>query len=212
MEIYLAVHPTDPSQVPLGGKRRFGLPEEAPPPPGPPGSYNRPPAEDITFFNGRVDRDRVKDERDDYSRDDRRGDGHRDERREQYDRGGQEYRRDESHRYEDRGREREGRGGRWDDERGREPERGRDPAPVDGESSLSTSTESSLIFIPVEGPRKRRSRWGDASERVEVPGLPVALTGKVSQAELDNYAIHVRLEEINRKLRTGDVVPPEGQR
>ena len=63
-----------------------------------------------------------------------------------------------------------------------------------------------------DGPRKRRSRWGDESSKVEVPGLPVALTGKVSQTELDNYAIHVRLEEINRKLRTGDVVPPERER
>ena len=63
-----------------------------------------------------------------------------------------------------------------------------------------------------DGPRKRRSRWGDATERTEVPGLPVAVMGKVSQTELDNYAIHVRLEEINRKLRTGDVVPPDGQR
>lgn len=36
--------------------------------------------------------------------------------------------------------------------------------------------------------------------------------GKVSQTELDNYAIHVRLEEINRKLRTGDFIPPPNQR
>jgi hypothetical protein len=36
--------------------------------------------------------------------------------------------------------------------------------------------------------------------------------GDVSQSELDNYAIHVRLEEINNKLRTGNVVPPDGQR
>lgn len=42
--------------------------------------------------------------------------------------------------------------------------------------------------------------------------MPVALTGNVSQSELDNYAIHVRLEEINRKLRTGDFIPPPGQR
>jgi splicing factor 1 len=45
-----------------------------------------------------------------------------------------------------------------------------------------------------------------------VSGLPVNIVGKVSAGELDSYAIHVRLEEIGRKLRTGDVVPPDGQR
>jgi len=34
----------------------------------------------------------------------------------------------------------------------------------------------------------------------------------VSQAQLDNYAIHLRLEEINRKLRLNDFVPPERER
>jgi splicing factor 1 len=36
--------------------------------------------------------------------------------------------------------------------------------------------------------------------------------GHVSQTELDHYAIHVRLEEINNKLRIGDIVPPERMR
>jgi splicing factor 1 len=34
----------------------------------------------------------------------------------------------------------------------------------------------------------------------------------VPQAQLDNYAIHLRLEEINRKLRMNDFVPPERER
>ncbi|THH29987.1 hypothetical protein EUX98_g4204 [Antrodiella citrinella] len=37
-------------------------------------------------------------------------------------------------------------------------------------------------------------------------------TNGVSQAHLDNYAIHLRLEEINRKLRLNDFVPPERER
>jgi splicing factor 1 len=45
-----------------------------------------------------------------------------------------------------------------------------------------------------------------------LPGLPSQITGNVSQLELDNYAIHVRLEEIGRKLRSNDVVPPPSQR
>ncbi|KAI4523045.1 hypothetical protein K525DRAFT_361439 [Schizophyllum commune Loenen D] len=60
-------------------------------------------------------------------------------------------------------------------------------------------------------PRKRRSRWGDAKS--EIPGLPTAISSAgVSQAQLDNYAIHLRLEEINRKLRLNDFVPPERER
>ncbi|KAK0527401.1 hypothetical protein OC834_004427 [Tilletia horrida] len=58
-------------------------------------------------------------------------------------------------------------------------------------------------------PRKRRSRWGDASDKVVVP---TAITGHVSAEELDKYAIQVRLEEIATKLRTGDYVPPDRER
>lgn len=60
------------------------------------------------------------------------------------------------------------------------------------------------------GARKRRSRWGGAAERTD--GAPAAISGQVSAQELDRYAIQVRLEEISRKMRTGDVVPPERER
>ncbi|WFD03821.1 hypothetical protein MOBT1_002516 [Malassezia obtusa] len=60
------------------------------------------------------------------------------------------------------------------------------------------------------GARKRRSRWGGVAERTD--GAPAAFSGQVSAQELDRYAIQVRLEEINRKLRIGDVVPPERER
>lgn len=81
-----------------------------------------------------------------------------------------------------------------------------------------TDTESLLTYdsyLPVatdpNAPRKRRSRWGDA--KTEIPGLPTAINANgVSQAHLDNYAIHLRLEEINRKLRLNDFVPPERER
>ena len=60
-------------------------------------------------------------------------------------------------------------------------------------------------------PRKRRSRWGDV--KTAIPGLPTAISATgVSQAQLDNYAIHVRLEEINHKLRMNDFIPPEKER
>lgn len=61
-------------------------------------------------------------------------------------------------------------------------------------------------------PRKRRSRWGDENDKIEVAGLPTAIAGGVSGKDLEAYATHVRLEEITRKLRSGDVVPPERER
>ena len=69
------------------------------------------------------------------------------------------------------------------------------------------------LASPVDpnAPRKRRSRWGDA--KIDIPGLPTAISAAgVSQAQLDNYAIHLRLEEINRKLRLNDFIPPERER
>ncbi|KAF9532579.1 hypothetical protein CPB83DRAFT_847007 [Crepidotus variabilis] len=67
------------------------------------------------------------------------------------------------------------------------------------------------LLVDPNAPRKRRSRWGEA--KAEIPGLPTAISAAgVSQAQLDNYAIHLRLEEINRKLRLNDFVPPERER
>ncbi|PWN22997.1 hypothetical protein BCV69DRAFT_275839 [Microstroma glucosiphilum] len=58
-------------------------------------------------------------------------------------------------------------------------------------------------------PRKRKSRWGDAAPAANVT---TAITGAVSVADLDRYAVQVRLDEISNKLRTGDVVPSERER
>lgn len=64
---------------------------------------------------------------------------------------------------------------------------------------------------PTDGARKKRSRWGDAV--ADMPGMPTAINAEgVSQAQLDNYAIQLRLEEINRKLRLNNYVPPENER
>ncbi|WFD07540.1 hypothetical protein MVES1_002906 [Malassezia vespertilionis] len=60
------------------------------------------------------------------------------------------------------------------------------------------------------GPRKRRSRWGSTNERSDVANAAIA--ANVSGQELDRYAIQVRLEEISRKIRTGDVIPPVRER
>ncbi|KAI0346582.1 hypothetical protein BDW22DRAFT_1369218 [Trametopsis cervina] len=86
--------------------------------------------------------------------------------------------------------------------------------PTERESSRQTREESPTSNSATpdpNAPRKRRSRWGDA--KTEIPGLPTAISANgVSQAHLDNYAIHLRLEEINRKLRLNDFIPPERER
>ena len=205
------------NQVPLANKRRFGLPEEAPPPPSASSGYGaKPSPADIQYFNGRMDRDRKEgrypDERDREYKPEPRADDYyrRDEpKREDAGRDSRDRYRDDRDRDMDRDRTRD-RDRRYDDRDGGGDRRGRDPAPVDGESC--NASRLPVFADKQDQPRKRRSRWGDESTKVEVPGMPVALGGNVSQSELDNYAIHVRLEEINRKLRTGDFIPPPGQR
>lgn len=68
--------------------------------------------------------------------------------------------------------------------------------------------------VDLNGQRKRKSRWGDARpELAGVSGLPTAIDVQgMSVKDLANYTISLRLDEINRKLRSGDVVPPERER
>ncbi|KAJ3336165.1 hypothetical protein HDU93_003510 [Gonapodya sp. JEL0774] len=61
-------------------------------------------------------------------------------------------------------------------------------------------------------PHRKKNRWGDPEVKVNIPGLPTALPGGMSAEQAEMYAIHLRLEEIGRKLRTGEVVPPESER
>ena len=74
-----------------------------------------------------------------------------------------------------------------------------------------TNPDILWLFCVADTTRKKRSRWGDA--KTDIPGLPTAISAAgVSQTQLDNYAIHLRLEEINRKLRLNDFIPPERER
>ncbi|KAG0045150.1 hypothetical protein BGZ83_009596 [Gryganskiella cystojenkinii] len=55
--------------------------------------------------------------------------------------------------------------------------------------------------------KKRRSRWAAEEEKVTIPGMPTALPTNMSEEQLEMFLLHTRLEEITRKLRTGDVLP-----
>ena len=61
-------------------------------------------------------------------------------------------------------------------------------------------------------PRKKKSRWGDEKSKVIIPGVPTVLPKGLAPIQVEDFMLQVRLEEIGRKLRTGDVVPPENER
>ncbi|KAF1958396.1 hypothetical protein CC80DRAFT_30220 [Byssothecium circinans] len=67
-----------------------------------------------------------------------------------------------------------------------------------------------------DGPkqRKKRNRWGDASENkaAGLMGLPTAIYAAMTTEQLDAYTLHLRIEEITQKLKINDVVPSDGDR
>ncbi|EGX88965.1 peptidase family M28 family [Cordyceps militaris CM01] len=83
----------------------------------------------------------------------------------------------------------------------RDLKRGRDPEPQSAAPS---------------GPRqrKKRNRWGDASENkaAGLINLPTAITAAMTSEQLEAYTLHLRIEEISQKLRIDDVVPADGDR
>ncbi|CAF9936127.1 MAG: hypothetical protein HETSPECPRED_010019 [Heterodermia speciosa] len=86
-------------------------------------------------------------------------------------------------------------GGLSDGKRGRSPER---PEPVEAG----------------ERRRKKRNRWGDASENkaAGLMGLPTEIKANMTNEQLEAYVLHLRIQEISEKLRINDVVPADGDR
>ena len=62
--------------------------------------------------------------------------------------------------------------------------------------------------------RKKRNRWGDATENkaAGLMGLPTAIMANMTSEQLEAYTLHLRIEEISQKLRIDDVVPADGDR
>lgn len=99
--------------------------------------------------------------------------------------------------------------------RGRSPER---------RQFISTSSSKRQLLTPCEGPeqnqdgakppRKRRNRWGDATENkaAGLMGLPTAIMANMTSEQLEAYTLHLRIEEISQKLKIDDVVPAEKDR
>jgi splicing factor 1 len=95
--------------------------------------------------------------------------------------------------------------------RGRSPQRGKSSSAY---TQIWSHTDSHTTDS--EGPRqrKKRNRWGDASENkaAGLMGLPTAIYSAMTTEQLDAYTLHLRIEEITQKLKINDVVPADGDR
>lgn len=58
-----------------------------------------------------------------------------------------------------------------------------------------------------ETPSGRRTRWGARGEKVEFAGMSTELPPGLTESQLKSYVVYIRLEEINRKLKSGQVYP-----
>ncbi|KAJ2908200.1 hypothetical protein GGI21_003126, partial [Coemansia aciculifera] len=61
--------------------------------------------------------------------------------------------------------------------------------------------------------RRRKNRWGDKEPATAAAAIvPPVLASSMSKEQLESYVSDLRIDEITRKLKSGDVVPPDGQR
>lgn len=95
--------------------------------------------------------------------------------------------------------------------RGRSPQRGKS-SPISPFKS-SAHGRNTDVDGPRQ-PRKKRNRWGDASENkaAGLMGLPTAIYSAMTTEQLDAYTLHLRIEEITQKLKINDVVPADNDR
>lgn len=56
-------------------------------------------------------------------------------------------------------------------------------------------------------PNGRRTRWGPKGEKAEFAGMSTELPPGLTESQLRSYVVYIRLEEINRKLKSGRVYP-----
>ena len=100
----------------------------------------------------------------------------------------------------------------------RDLKRGRSPEPrMHPTVFILQIVHSNLVIgTDADGPRRRkkRNRWGDASENkaAGLMGLPTAIVANMTSEQLEAYTLHLRIEEISQKLKIDDVVPADGDR
>lgn len=98
--------------------------------------------------------------------------------------------------------------------RGRSPVRGKSRPPYAFCDEPATLTQFAELNPDGTRKRKKRNRWGDASDNkaAGLMGLTTAITAHMTAEQLEAYTLHLRIEEISQKLRINDVVPADGDR
>ncbi|KAF5270436.1 hypothetical protein FQR65_LT05624 [Abscondita terminalis] len=74
----------------------------------------------------------------------------------------------------------------------------------------AASTQSDESNAEEERKRRRRSRWaGGEHEKIFIPGMPTILPCNLSKEQEEAYLLQLQIEEVSRKLRSGDLgIPP----
>ncbi|KAJ2316986.1 hypothetical protein IWW52_003366, partial [Coemansia sp. RSA 2704] len=75
--------------------------------------------------------------------------------------------------------------------------------------SVQSTPPSAAGDADSERKRRRKNRWG---ARDATAAASAALARSMSKEQVESYATVLRIDEITRRLKSGDVVPPDGQR
>ncbi|XP_030371667.1 splicing factor 1 [Scaptodrosophila lebanonensis] len=72
--------------------------------------------------------------------------------------------------------------------------------------STSNGPSDNSMDSAAERKRKRKSRWGGTeNDKTFIPGMPTILPSTLDPAQQEAYLVQFQIEEISRKLRTGDL-------
>ncbi|KRG01535.1 splicing factor 1 isoform X1 [Drosophila mojavensis] len=72
--------------------------------------------------------------------------------------------------------------------------------------STSNGVSENSMDGAAERKRKRKSRWGGTEkDKTFIPGMPTILPSTLDPAQQEAYLVQFQIEEISRKLRTGDL-------
>ncbi|XP_064550928.1 splicing factor 1 isoform X1 [Drosophila montana] len=72
--------------------------------------------------------------------------------------------------------------------------------------SMSNGISENSMDSAAERKRKRKSRWGGTEkDKTFIPGMPTILPSTLDPAQQEAYLVQFQIEEISRKLRTGDL-------
>lgn len=74
-----------------------------------------------------------------------------------------------------------------------------------GNSNDSNNVEHE-IDTNGENKKKKKSRWGGSeNDKTFIPGMPTILPATLDPHQQEAYLVQLQIEEISRKLRTGDL-------